>query len=134
MHGSGYTDYFQGCSLLILQHLIGKRILMIYKGSLLDIVSCQSMSDLQISNRFEKLGSFLIEINKNFLSKPLFRGRAFALKFGRFLHYSKRESLFILLFLLHGQVLAHYRKIELYLNKQCSLLGQCKSLGQMRDP
>ena len=72
------------------------------QGSLLDIVSCQSISDLQISNRFEQLGSFLIEINKNFLSKPLFRGRAFALKFGHFLHYSKKESLFIQLFLLHG--------------------------------
>ena len=43
---------------------------------------CQSLSDFQISNSFEKLRSFWIQICKAFFSKSIFRGRKFDLKFG----------------------------------------------------
>ena len=64
------------CSFLISLHPIGKRILMIYKCSLLDKESCQSLFNLEISNSSEKLRSFWIQICKAYFSKPLFRGRA----------------------------------------------------------
>ena len=53
-----FSKYIQGCSLLILQYPIRKRILMIYKCSLLDKESCQSLFNLEISNSSEKLRSF----------------------------------------------------------------------------
>ena len=61
------------------------------QGSLLDKVSCQCMSDLQILNSSEKLRSFCIELSYYFCSKPLFRCRSFGLKFAHILHNRKKE-------------------------------------------
>ena len=47
----------------------------------LGLFICQSKTDFQISNSFEKLISFWIQICKAFFSKQLFRGREFDLKF-----------------------------------------------------
>ena len=52
------------------------------------------MSDFQFSNSFEKLRSFWIQICKVFLSKPMFRGREFELKFGRYLHQNATQKIY----------------------------------------
>ena len=49
------------------------------------------MSDLQISNSFGKLRSFLIQITQKIYSKSLLKGPASALKFSWLLHYHKKE-------------------------------------------
>ena len=72
------------------------------------------MSDLQISNSFEKLRSFCIQICKAFFSKPLFRGRKFDLKFCTFLHYPKRGHYAFQVILFRSNGLINYRKIEYF--------------------
>ena len=72
------------------------------------------MSDLQISNSFEKLRSFCIQICKAFFSKPLFRGRKFDLKFCTFLHYPKRGHYAFQVILFCSNGLINYRKIEYF--------------------
>ena len=104
----------QGCSFLISQHISGKRIILNYQCSLLDNVTCQTMSDLQILNSFEKLRSFCIQICKAFFSKPLFRGRKFDLKFCTFLHYPKRGHYAFQVILFRSNGLINYRKIEYF--------------------
>ena len=77
--------------------------------SLLDNVSCQNMSNLQISNSFEKLRSFWIEV-----AKDIFLGRKFDLKFCTFLHYPKRGHYAFQVILFHSNGLINYRKIEYF--------------------
>ena len=84
------------------------------EGSLLDKVSCQSMSDLQISISFKKLRSFWIQICKAYFSKPLFRGRKFDLKFCTFLRYPKRVHSAFQVILFRSNGLINYRKIEYF--------------------
>ena len=80
----------------------------------MDKVSCQSMSDLQISISFKKLRSFWIQICKAYFSKPLFRGRKFDLKFCTFLHYPKRGHYAFQVILFRSNGLINYRKIEYF--------------------
>ena len=84
------------------------------EDSLLDKVSCQSMSDLQISISFKKLRSFWIQICKAYFSKPLFRGRKFDLKFCTFLRYPKRVHSAFQVILFRSNGLINYRKIEYF--------------------
>ena len=56
---------------------------------------CQNVSDLQISDSFEKLRSFWIEVIKGiFFSKSLFKGREFDLKFSHFC-ITPKENIYI---------------------------------------
>ena len=73
------SDYINFNGGLEFAHLVGHDVA--FAIHTLGLFICQSSSDFQISNSFEKLRSFWIQICKAFFSKPLFRGRAFDLNF-----------------------------------------------------
>ena len=95
---------------------------------IIGLFTCHFSSNLEISNSFEKLRSFWIQICKAFFSKPLFRGRAFDLKFC----ITTKEYIKLDLSVFRGNVLTLYHEWEhswLY----CSHLGLCKKVLNFRS-